>query len=174
MKGRIAHFGEGIWGPDFEQPYAVVGMFLWQDVGCSIECCDYYLDAGLDVAAGNTTTIEVRGNCTVAQIMPTWVLIRYMFDNDEGLEPAVISMDAYLSAVRYWKSIVASWDRRSPPTDPPEFSYEDPEPVPPLSPDEVARQINSLREGLVGHRHIHHVSELDEEGPLFEDDSSEN
>ncbi len=101
--------------------------------------------------------------------MPTWVLLRDMFKTDhEGLEPAVISMDAYVSILRYWKSIVAAWDGKRPPasprpegeglgvrgspTDSPEFTYGDPRPMPELTPDEADRAFKARvadRSGIV-------------------------
>ncbi|MCI0639854.1 MAG: hypothetical protein L0Y72_19480 [Gemmataceae bacterium] len=140
MKGKIVHIGQGLWGPHFEAPYAIVGSFLWGDVGRSTKVCDSYLDAGFDVAAGNKRTFEIQGNHIILRIMPTWVLLRDMFKTkEEGLEPAVISMDAYVSILRYWKSILASWDGLNLPTDSPEFTYDDPMPSPPMSPDEADR-----------------------------------
>ena len=146
MEGKVVHVGKGIWGPVFEEPYVIVGTFLWADVGCSLECCDLYLDTALEVVGGKRQAGEIQGNHMIVQVMPTCVLIEDMFFNgNEGFYPQVISMDAYVSVLRYWRSIVAGWDGRQPPANTPRFVYAEPTPVPSLSPDEASRLFREAR-----------------------------
>jgi hypothetical protein len=126
MKGMIKELGDGIWEPVFEEPYSIVGIFLGGDVQRCLKSCDYYLYTALDVTAGKTPPTEVRGNGNIVRIMPDWVFIGDMFS--ENTNPVVISMDAFLNVLRYWKSIVSAWIRRNreaPPVNPPEFECDD-------------------------------------------------
>jgi hypothetical protein len=136
MKGMIKEIGDGIWGPVFEEPYSVVGTFLWGDVQRVPKVCDYYLYSASDVVSGKAPPTEIRGNGNIVRISPDWVLIGDMFS--ENTEPVVISIDAFLSVLRYWKSIVSAWIRRNretPPVNAPEFEYDD---VPPQLSAEAA------------------------------------
>jgi len=136
MNGIIRNFAPGIWGPQFEEPYTVVGTFLWGDVQRCIKSCDHYIHAALDVATGNHETREIGGNSSIVRMMPSWVLIGDR--HDDIPKPQIISVDAFVSALHYWKSIVESWDGNNSPVNPPKFTYDDPQPVPPKSEEEAA------------------------------------
>ncbi len=158
MKGKIAFYGPRNWGPVFEQPYEVVGTFLFWDVGFSVESCDFYMNQALEVAEGKSPPGEGCGNGHIVRLMPTWVLIANI--HLEESIPAIINMDAYLSALRYWKSLLAAWDRVNLPSNPPEFIYDNPEPNPRLSPEEAQREIQATLSHWTGYEPPHHISQL--------------
>jgi hypothetical protein len=124
MTGRIVLFGPSFWVPVFDPPFSLVGRFLTQDVQRCVASCEYYLAAALGVASGRDQPIEIQGNGNVVRFVPDGVTIWSI--HDDQAEPASLSMDAFVSVLAYWKSIVASWDRLSPPSDLPAFSYSDP------------------------------------------------
>jgi len=136
MNGIIKHFGKGIWGPSFEEPYRIVAAFLMDDVQRCVKSCDTYVFAALDVESGNQEPHEIGGNGNIVRLMPSWVLIGNIYDED--IKPQIISMDAFVAALRYWKSIVKSWDGKSVPVDPPTFTYDDPRPDPPFTEETAA------------------------------------
>jgi len=122
MRGKIVSYGRGLWGPEFDEPYSVVGAFLSSDVGYNTAMCDYHIDRMKSVAKGGKVE-EVCGNHTIVRITPKWVLISSQFDE---VNPAVLSMDACLHILEYWKSVVETCDVLTPPTATPDFFYEDP------------------------------------------------
>jgi hypothetical protein len=139
---RVVDYAQYTWGPQADPPYEIVTCFLWQMVGRSKRNCDSCRFRALDVAKGNSppSTIHSDGGL-VAKLAPTWVLIQNSYNNVP--EPAVITIDAFVSVLRYWKSVLAAFDG-TPPLDTPEFSYATPRTEPPLLADNADQEFADL------------------------------
>ena len=156
MKGKIVVYNPPYWGPVFEDPYEVVGTFLYWDVQLDAGSCDLCIREALEVKTGNSPAGEGCGNGHVIRLTPTWVLIANILTEES--RPVIISIDAYLSALRYWKSVIAAWDGVNLPSNPPEFSYDDPDPR--LSADEAQQEIQETLSRWSGFEPPHHISQL--------------
>jgi len=170
MKGKIVHSGvvQGIhfWDVVFDDPYAMVGQFLSADVRHSVEMCDEYLRAAMDVVSGKGQGKEIRGDFSLIRIMPQSVLIGSEY-SDPSVPPVIITMEAFLSVLNYWRSIHLSWgqqnlprDQQIPPVDPPEFFYDEPS-VPGLSPDAAKVEFEKMESDWSDIPQIHHRSQLE-------------
>ncbi len=141
-----------VYGPDgkfwtllFEEPYNRIGLFLEDEIGSGGE---YYLDKALDVVAGNRVADEWIGNSNTVRTTKEWVLIHnFGLEDVSPVEPVIISMDAYLSILRYWIDIHPRCKAGK--TDLPPFSYDKEMHVDHLTPEAANREFDEIRRNQI-------------------------
>ncbi len=62
LRARLICDEQSHWGLEFDSPYEILGTFLVEDDGPTVECVDYYIDGLLSVARGETRTFDISGN----------------------------------------------------------------------------------------------------------------
>lgn len=123
----------------FKEPYQLVGYFLEGDARVSTD--QILLDA-THVANGVKEFSIHRGNSSTVMMTKEWVIISNQWE--DKLPPVVVSMEGFLSVLRYNLSVVSARRAKKSPEDVPHFSFEEPEEIRNMSPDEAIRKFRQL------------------------------
>lgn len=133
MRAKVVHRGD-VWCLEFEEPYSILGMFLLADVGKSRQGGNYIRGKALSVLSEGHAPLMTGGNAYYVYMTKEWVLVESQYDEDA--QPVVLSMQAFLRLLNYWKSITSISQKQAPPEDYPEFCYDD-SAVSEISPEKV-------------------------------------
>ena len=89
---------------EFQQPYAVIGWFLEQDVQASLESCSHIRSICRDVLEGRLEGFQSSGNAHVLIIEANTVTLQNQFAFDNA--SCVITLNDLIEALDQWRALI--------------------------------------------------------------------
>ena len=142
---RAASWPKDIWVPVADEPYGTLGSFINCEIGFSATECQRLVEMAMNTMQTGEPYTE-GGNIHMIHVTSQWVCIANLaYDEDEESQSIVISIEAFISALLFWKTRCSRWTRSNPPPeDSRVFVFEDPRPFPDLSPVEAMQECQKI------------------------------